>query len=1090
MSRVLPARPITLTSASSFSVSGRPAVAAAAERTPTEVLFDALDRNHDGVLTRSEFNAGMGNSVSIAASHVGVPVRRAEVRGTSVTGSAAPSVAPSVASSYVPQPVRGASVSVTSGLSQGTSVQALVEARVLQTSVVGQPSPRPPSRQLTGPGTSRLPPTAVKQEARPASPVRAVSLAGPLPMEPQATGARGRQLSREEMMRTGRLLKTTADVQTAVPAQPASAAAVAAPRPVSGTPLAPGAQQAAEPATARATPLPAAASRPEGPEFGPRWAVICRAPAQQASPAEPLVRTAEPVVAPLPAATPPTAAAQPEARLQGNSPYLDSSRLRQQPMPASGPLSPQSVDSTSAAVGVQLQQAPAGAAAAAAAASAALEGMAAGPRTGTLTPITVSAAEVRLRGELEEMRGTASSEASSAAQLRLQLRTMEAAVRAANLQAESAAAQARTEAQAVPAPESIWEESEQLAAEIRESRTVNSQLKVELACVAQVRDNLQLDLQEEVRSAGALRQQLEAAEATVWDLGQNSGAEVKDLRSRNAELEAEAARHLRVCDRIYEDYAGQTELNSQLKHELAVAQELARASMDYPANDVDDGENIRQQMRIMELEAERMQQQGRIIELEALAVSAAARHRELEQSLEEERARAAHLQQLLDEQALRVREAMQPKEEAASSSGRAGAAGLHEDAAPASPPTDVAHGRQDRLLKALEAEQAKVSRLREALVAAEERAQQAEQARLEAETAAAVARAASLAPASPEREGAGGGSSVSLRDLAWENAGGAGEALPEACPPGVQRQLSTNSKDRLFEAASSDDVGALRAALQGEEDAVMAVLRARDGTGRTLLQVAIISGSEEAATFILGEGQRWAQRRKFMFQLQGELLERELGRFVNGQDHYGQNALAVLCSAPTATREVFIMLMEAQADPTQRDMTGKTPFLECAKSGNVQVMGALLRASRGVALADVDDANRSALHWAAHEGQQQAVELLLKANADADAADLEGNTAADLARVAGHIQVAQMLAEAMSDEALDEFMEQAGGGTDGPRGSRDEGYDVDEGEDFDIPQEDPVHARVPRSFEDSDDDVFIGASGHGPGGGSERWTSL
>merc|ERR1711870_103225 len=99
---------------------------------------------------------------------------------------------------------------------------------------------------------------------------------------------------------------------------------------------------------------------------------------------------------------------------------------------------------------------------------------------------------------------------------------------------------------------------------------------------------------------------------------------------------------------------------------------------------------------------------------------------------------------------------------------------------------------------------------------------------------------------------------------------------------------------------------------------------------------------------------------------------------------------AIVSASDEPSREVVIMLLEAEADPTQRDCTGVTPFIESAKAGNVPLMKLLLNATRGCVLRDVDDSYRSALHWAAHEGEDDSIELLLKADADAEARDAEG----------------------------------------------------------------------------------------------------
>jgi ankyrin repeat protein len=227
--------------------------------------------------------------------------------------------------------------------------------------------------------------------------------------------------------------------------------------------------------------------------------------------------------------------------------------------------------------------------------------------------------------------------------------------------------------------------------------------------------------------------------------------------------------------------------------------------------------------------------------------------------------------------------------------------------------------------------------------------------------------------------------------------------------------------DRVFQGAASDDISALTDALDGEEDVIEAVLKARDNKGRTVLQAAIVSGALEASKFLCAEGQKWAKRRQFMFELQGQLLERDLGRFINGRDHDGRGALSLLCSASKTSREAVVLLLESQADPMQRDFRGLTPLIECARTGNIGMMKLLLGATRGAALLSTDDQNCSALHWAAKEGQLETVELLVKAGVDAEAADVEGRSAADVAREAGHDEVADLLERAAGDDWESEY---------------------------------------------------------------------
>merc|ERR1712217_636261 len=194
------------------------------------------------------------------------------------------------------------------------------------------------------------------------------------------------------------------------------------------------------------------------------------------------------------------------------------------------------------------------------------------------------------------------------------------------------------------------------------------------------------------------------------------------------------------------------------------------------------------------------------------------------------------------------------------------------------------------------------------------------------------------------------------------------------------------------------------------------------------------------------------------------------------------------------------MGLEAQADPTQRDHHGGTPFLESAKIGNVPLMKMLLNVTRGRVMGDVDENYRTALHWAAEAGEEEACEFLLKAGVDSDSGDKDGCTAAEVARRAGHQEVAALLAQALGDEALEEFM--AGAGDEDAHVSVDK--DFSEWEEFhdddvehDIPMEDTRQGRMNREARRRGEASASASKGRatssddfGAGGGEARWTSL
>lgn len=246
-----------------------------------------------------------------------------------------------------------------------------------------------------------------------------------------------------------------------------------------------------------------------------------------------------------------------------------------------------------------------------------------------------------------------------------------------------------------------------------------------------------------------------------------------------------------------------------------------------------------------------------------------------------------------------------------------------------------------------------------------------------------------------------------------------------------RRQLSNASSEKLFEAVAKDSTTALVEILQQSDRAIELVLGTRNEEGRTLLHASLASGSMEAAKFLLTEGKEWATRRQFAYKLQGELLERELCEFVNSSDKDGFSPLAVLCRDKSSNNDVAVALIEAQADPLCRDPQGMTPFLECARAGNITLMKVLLQLTRGLVLLDSDQESRTALHWAAQEGREDAVQILLRARCDHEATDSEGRTPAEVAALASHPELGLLIS----------------GCDDADRASADDNHSEDEGAD-------------------------------------------
>lgn len=292
--------------------------------------------------------------------------------------------------------------------------------------------------------------------------------------------------------------------------------------------------------------------------------------------------------------------------------------------------------------------------------------------------------------------------------------------------------------------------------------------------------------------------------------------------------------------------------------------------------------------------------------------------------------------------------------------------------------------------------------------------------------------------------------------------------LPDAAP---KRPTSRLDFRRVQQAAKDNDLDTFHAVLHGAACTDgPSLLRMRGDDGSNLLQTALEADAFDVVQLLLLECKTWAARQKHLHALQGELLEREFGQLVNGRDARGCGALSFCCQQKKVGHEVVALLLEAQADPSQPDDSGMTPFLECARHGNCAVMILLLRATRGVVLNDTDIRRRSAIHWAAQGGQTEAVELLLKVEADPEALDMHGLTAAAVARTAGHLDLSAKLAEILSDEALEEFMAEAGEGhaSNTQRIARASEVEEDEhcGNDFEIPEEAHMLHRFPSEESD------------------------
>lgn len=87
---------------------------------------------------------------------------------------------------------------------------------------------------------------------------------------------------------------------------------------------------------------------------------------------------------------------------------------------------------------------------------------------------------------------------------------------------------------------------------------------------------------------------------------------------------------------------------------------------------------------------------------------------------------------------------------------------------------------------------------------------------------------------------------------------------------------------------------------------------------------------------------------------------------------------------------------------------GTTPLMTAATDHRHDLLDDLL--DRGVPAGDTDEVGATALHHAAHAGNEHAVDALLSAGLDPAAVDRHERTPADLARLGGHVALAERLA--------------------------------------------------------------------------------
>jgi ankyrin repeat protein len=202
-------------------------------------------------------------------------------------------------------------------------------------------------------------------------------------------------------------------------------------------------------------------------------------------------------------------------------------------------------------------------------------------------------------------------------------------------------------------------------------------------------------------------------------------------------------------------------------------------------------------------------------------------------------------------------------------------------------------------------------------------------------------------------------------------------------------------------------------------------LEERDKKGKTALHWAAFANHEDVAAVLMEQGAEATSKdadgmtalmdacstghlgvvRVFLQQMGGQgLEEREEG---------GWTALHV--AAVKGRDEVATCLLEHGIQANARDDDGVMPLMLASYEGLVGVVRVLLRYVGVQGQNGLDMNGATALHYAAHEGHEEVMRVLLLSGADPHSTDSEGITPRTLAEDKGHADCVAMLEVSLRD---------------------------------------------------------------------------
>ena len=189
---------------------------------------------------------------------------------------------------------------------------------------------------------------------------------------------------------------------------------------------------------------------------------------------------------------------------------------------------------------------------------------------------------------------------------------------------------------------------------------------------------------------------------------------------------------------------------------------------------------------------------------------------------------------------------------------------------------------------------------------------------------------------------------------------------------------SSLGKTPLMQAAGDGDIAKARALLEAGAE-----VDARNANEGTALMYAVSAGDTAMVQLLLATGAN-----------------------PNARARIGWTPMLV--AAAKGRHTVVPILLEAGADPAETDAYGWTPLMRAVSSGYLRAVDAILASGRADLQAR-EESGATALHIAAGRGYAPIVRRLLEAGAEPGAADGEGRTPADVARLQGHGEAEALL---------------------------------------------------------------------------------